>query len=138
LAPELLLYNAQSIRLKIKIQILQGYRGAPMGTAFAYTYKKSNNIRLGILILVFSVFLSILFCSSMAFGAVDVTLAWDASSGADGYRLFSREEGQSYNYSSPDWEGTTTTGTVTGLAHDTTYYFVVRAYNDYGESDDSD
>jgi len=98
---------------------------------------KKNNIRLGLLILAFSVFLSILFCASVAFAVVDVTLAWDASSGANGYRLFYREDGQNYDYTSPDWEGTGTTCTISGLDESTTYHFVVRAFNDYGESGNS-
>jgi len=73
----------------------------------------------------------------MAFAVVDVTVAWDASSGADGYRLFLREDGQNYNYSSPDWEGTGTTCVLSGQDESTTYHFVVRAFNDYGESGDS-
>jgi len=107
-----------------------------MGGDFAIKYIKSYITRFTFAILLFIVCISILLCSSVAFAA-DVTLAWNASSGADGYRLFSRKEGQSYNYSSPDWEGTATTGTVTGLSQDTTYYFVVRACNEHGESGDS-
>jgi PKD repeat protein len=137
LASLLPLYNAQNILLKINFQILQWDRGAPMGTNFAYTYKKGNTIRFGLVILAFSVFLSILFGASVACAVVDVTLAWDASSGADGYKLFCREDGQSYNYSSPDWQGTGTTGTVSGLDESSTYHFVVRAYNLYSESGDS-
>jgi hypothetical protein len=67
-----------------------------MGTVFAYSYTKSNNIRPGLLLLAFTVFFSILSCASVAFGQVDVSLAWDASSGADGYRLFYREDGHIY------------------------------------------
>jgi hypothetical protein len=108
-----------------------------MGTVFAFLYTKSNNIKPRLLLLAFTVFFSILFCASVAFGAVDISLAWDASSGADGYRLFYREDGHSYNYDSPDWEGTATTGKVLGLDESKTYHFVVRAFNEYGESGDS-
>jgi hypothetical protein len=107
-----------------------------MGDCLGKKYKKYYSTRPYLLILAICVFFFIPIYPSIAL-AVDVTLAWDASSGADGYRLFSREEGQSYNYNWPDWEGADTTGTVTGLAQDTTYYFVVRAYNAYGESGDS-
>jgi len=64
-----------------------------------------------------------------------VTLRWDASSGATGYRIY---------IGSPDCSTfistTTTTGTsvqVTGLTNDIQYCFVVRAYNAAGESSDS-
>ena len=89
--------------------------------------------RLGLALLVFSIFI---FFSPNAH-ADQVTLAWDASSGADGYRIFSRQNGQSYNYSSPAWEGSATFCTI-DLDSDSTYYLVVRAYNAYGESGDSD
>jgi len=108
-----------------------------MGTVCAYSYTKSNIIRPGLLLLAFTVFFSILSCASVAFGQVDVSLAWDASSGADGYRLFYREDGHIYNYGSPDWEGTATTCTVFGLDESKTYHFVVRAFNEYVESGDS-
>ena len=108
-----------------------------MGTVFAYLYTKSNNIRPRLLLPAFTVFFSILLCASAAFGAVDVSLAWDASSGADGYRLFYREDGHTYNYGSPDWEGTATTCTIFGLDESKTYHFVVRAFNEYVESGDS-
>jgi len=107
-----------------------------VGDILTTKYTKDYITRFASAILLFLVCISILLCSSAAF-ATDVTLAWDASSRADAYRLFVREEGQSYNYSLPDWEGTVTTGTVTGLTQGTTYYFVVRAYNVYGESGDS-
>jgi hypothetical protein len=73
--------------------------------------------------------------------AVDVTLAWDANSEEDlaGYRIFYREDGQSYDYDYPAWEGTETTCTIYDLNNDTTYYFVARAFDEAGnESGDSD
>ena len=108
-----------------------------MGAVFACLYTKSYNIRPGLLLLAFAVLFSILSWASVAFGVVDVSLAWDASSGADGYRLFYREDGHSYNYDSPDWEGTATTCTVVGLDESKTYHFVVRAFNEDVESGDS-
>ena len=75
-----------------------------------------------------AVFLSATPVTSLAF---DVTLIWDANSEPDlvGYRVFARQEGQSYNYSSPAWEGTATTCTLQGLVDNVVYYFVVRAFD---------
>jgi hypothetical protein len=74
--------------------------------------------------------------------AVDITLTWDASSqpDLDGYRVYCRQEGDSYNYNHPDWAGnrTETTCTIYGLDDNNTYYFVVRAVDVEGnESGDS-
>jgi PKD repeat protein len=108
-----------------------------MGDGFIFEYRKSYITRFALAILLVIVFISILFCPAVASAVVDVTLAWDASSGADGYRLFYREEGQNYNYNSPGWEGTSTTCIIPGLNESTTYHFVVRAFNDNGESGNS-
>jgi hypothetical protein len=57
-----------------------------------------------------------------------------------GYRLYGREEGNSYDYDSPWWEGdyTFTSCTIDQLDENTTYYFVLRAFDDEGnESGDS-
>ena len=70
--------------------------------------------------------------------AAQATLAWDANDPApDGYRLFQRSEGQSYNYSTPVWSGATTSAAVDNLTDGTNYYFVVRAYQGSDESGDS-
>ena len=108
-----------------------------MGDGFTVSYRKSHITRFALAILLVIVFVSILFCPSVASAVVDVTLAWDASSGADGYRLFYREDGQNYDYSSRDWEGIGTTCIIPGLDESTTYHFVVRAFNDNGESGNS-
>ncbi len=68
-----------------------------------------------------------------------VTLAWDANDPApDGYRIYQRTDGQTYDYSQPVWSGAATSGTVYNLAWDTTYYFVVRAYAGSLQSADSE
>jgi len=72
--------------------------------------------------------------------AVDVTLAWNPNGEEDlaGYRIFYRQEGQSYNYQEPAWEGTGSTCTIYDLSDNTTYYFVARAFDTSGnESGDS-
>ncbi len=91
-------------------------------------------------------FLKILFTSiaiiatsaTFVFGA-NVTLRWDANvPEPDGYRVFVREGGQSYDYAHPIWENNTTTCTLTGLIEGVTYHFVVRAFVGDLESTDSD
>ena len=67
--------------------------------------------------------------------AAQVTLAWDANDPTpDGYHLYQREAGQSYNYSTHAWSGTVTTCSLEGLEEGVTYYFVVRAYKGSDES----
>ena len=69
----------------------------------------------------------------------EVTLSWDPNDPTpEGYRIFQRMEGQSYDYSQPCWTGSDTQGTVYNLDWDTTYYFVVRAYEGDLESADSE
>lgn len=70
----------------------------------------------------------------------EVTLQWDANTPApDGYFVFGRAEGQNYNYDEPWWSGddTFTQCTIDELDEKTTYYFVVRAYEDDDMSGDS-
>jgi len=82
--------------------------------------------------------LFILIAFSSAVGAAQVTLAWDSNNPApDGYRVYSRAEGKSYNYSTPAWTGATASATLANLADNTTYYCVVRAYVGTQESGDS-
>jgi hypothetical protein len=70
--------------------------------------------------------------------AANITLQWDPNNPApEGYRVFARQEGQSYNYSTPIWENNQTTCTLTGLVEGTAYYFVVRAFDGNLESADS-
>jgi hypothetical protein len=76
-------------------------------------------------------------CPAISFAA-QVTLAWDANVPTpDGYRIFARAEGSSYNYNSPNWSGSTQSGTIYNLRDNATFYFVVRAYVGNDESGDS-
>jgi PKD repeat protein len=63
--------------------------------------------------------------------ALNVTLQWVPNSEPNlaGYKVFSREEGQSYNYANPYWELIDTTCTIYDLNETKTYYFVVRAFS---------
>ena len=72
--------------------------------------------------------------------STQVTMEWSPNSEPDlaGYRVFFREEGQSYDYTYPSWEGTETTRTIYNLDETKTYYFVARAFDTEGlESGDS-
>ena len=83
--------------------------------------------------------LSILILLSAApIWAAQITLAWDPNEPTpNGYRLFMRAEGQTYDYTNPEWTGSDTTCTVTNLADGVQYYFVVHAYVGADESGDS-
>ena len=80
------------------------------------------------------------FCFVSPGYAINVTFQWDQNSEPDivGYRVFCREEGQSYNYTNPSWEGTDTSCAIYDLDKTKTYYFVLRAFDTKGsESSDS-
>ena len=82
-------------------------------------------------------FIFVLFCSllltSLA-SAATVTLEWNPNSEPDlaGYRVFMRESGQGYDYSSPAWEGTEATCIIENLLETNSYHFVVRAFDTEG------
>jgi PKD repeat protein len=76
-----------------------------------------------------------------ASASTEVVLEWTQNSEPDlaGYKVFCREEGQSYAYSNPSWEGTDNNCTIYELDETKTYCFVARAYDIEGfESGDSD
>ncbi|MBN1843354.1 MAG: fibronectin type III domain-containing protein, partial [Deltaproteobacteria bacterium] len=85
----------------------------------------------------------ILFLSVPNTYSAQVTLAWEPNTEPDlaGYRLFCREQGQSYNYDVPVWQGTAITCTIPDLDDDTKYCFVVRAFdssqNESGDSNEA-
>ena len=66
--------------------------------------------------------------------ATQISLEWAQNSEPDlaGYRVFSREQSQSYDYANPSWEGTDTYCTVYDLNESKTYCFVVRAFDSDG------
>jgi hypothetical protein len=91
-----------------------------------------------ILIACISVFILIGSLTTIAAEAASVTLAWNATNPApEGYRVFARRGDQAYNYSLPAWQGTGSSATVNNLQDQTEYYFVVRAYQGYQESANS-
>ena len=70
-------------------------------------------------------------------GNAQVTLAWNAVSGATSYKVFRSTTTGSYNTASPVATVTTTNTTDTGLTNGTTYFYIVRALNADGESANS-
>jgi hypothetical protein len=69
-----------------------------------------------------------------------LSLAWDANDPLpDGYRLFQRKAGQSYDYSNPimTFGAEDTSAKVLNLEIGTLYYFVLRAFAGDMESGDS-
>ena len=73
-------------------------------------------------------------------GDEEVTISWDTASGATSYNIY---WAYTSGVSKADYEDkistiTTTSYLHTGLTNGTTYYYVVTAENDYGESDESD
>lgn len=83
-----------------------------------------------------------LVCAIQA-NAGQVTLAWDPNNPTpDGYHLYQRIEGGTYDFTKPAWptDGQNhqeTTCTISDLTEGQTYYFVVRAYVGAEESSNS-
>jgi len=76
-----------------------------------------------------------------ASASTEVVLEWTPNTEPDlaGYKVFCREDGQSYNYTTPSWSGTDNYCTIYDLNENKTYCFVARAYDSEGfESGDSE
>ncbi|MGA8181804.1 MAG: PKD domain-containing protein [Desulfobacterales bacterium] len=89
---------------------------------------------------VFATFIFQFFCVFNAPAATQISLKWNPNSESDaaGYRIFCREQSQSYDHVNPSWEGADTTCTISNLDETKTYCFVARAFNVEGiESQDS-
>jgi len=69
-----------------------------------------------------------------ASAATQVSLEWAPNTEPDlaGYRVFYREQSQSYDYANPSWEGTDTYCTIYNLDETKTYCFVTRAFDTEG------
>ena len=65
---------------------------------------------------------------------MDISLQWTPNSEPDvaGYKVFYREQSQSYDYNDPYWETVEPKCTIYDLDITKTYYFVVRAFDTDG------
>ena len=75
-----------------------------------------------------------------AIAGTQLNFEWDPNPEPDiaGYRVFSREPGEDYDYNNPAWEGDENYCSVFVDDEDGVYLFVVRAFDESGfESDDS-
>jgi len=63
--------------------------------------------------------------------SIQTSLEWAPNNEPDlaGYRVFCREQSQSYDYANPSWEGTDSYCTIYDLDETKTYCFVVRAFD---------
>ena len=77
-------------------------------------------------------FLFISTVNSLASTQVAIEWAPNTESDLAGYRVFCREQSQSYDYTNPSWEGTETYCTIYDLDETKTYCFVVRAFDTEG------
>ena len=84
--------------------------------------------------LIFLTFTFLPFFALNSSAATQVTLEWDPNSEPDlaGYRIFCREQSQSYDYTNPSWEGADISCTIYDLDETKTYCFVARAFDTYG------
>jgi PKD repeat protein len=91
--------------------------------------------------LVLSTSALIFFPAYDASASTEVVLEWTPNSEPDlaGYKVFSREDGKSYDYTNASWSGTDNYCTIYDLDETKTYCFVARAFDSEGfESGDSE
>ena len=74
-----------------------------------------------------------------ASAATQASFRWESNTEPDlaGYRIFHREQSQSYDYANPSWEGTDAYCTVYNLDDSKTYFFVARAFDNEGYESES-
>jgi hypothetical protein len=124
-------YNAAKIRENINIRSSRS-KITQAKSLFRYGTNKRNNILIIWNYMLF--FILIFFCFVTSGHAMDVTLQWTPNNEPNlaGYKVFYRQEGQSYNYTDPNWETTDPTCVIYDLNETDTYYFIVRAFSTEG------
>lgn len=97
---------------------------------FKLLVKNFLNIMLNNLKFILSFFFLLFNCATTVY-AIDISLQWFPSNEPDlaGYRVFYREETQSYDYENPYWESIDPLCDFYDLDETKTYYFVVRAFD---------
>ena len=97
--------------------------------------RKKRLINLKLMLL----FFLLCFCVVSSLHAMDITLQWSPNSEPDvaGYKVYYREQSQSYNYNVPYWETIEAKCTIYDLDVTKTYYFVVRAVDNDGFTSDN-
>ncbi|MDH4205704.1 MAG: fibronectin type III domain-containing protein [Desulfobacteraceae bacterium] len=97
--------------------------------------KRKQSINLKSILL----FLFIFFCFVSSLHAMDISLQWTPNSEPDvaGYKVYYREQSQSYNYNAPYWETIEPKCTIYDMDIEKTYYFVVRAFDNDGFTSDN-
>ena len=97
-----------------------------------------RRFRATILIVVAVILAMLSHLAVLAYGS-SVRISWDPNDPApEGYRVFRRGAGQSYDYSAPAWQGPESPATIDAPPFGVTHYYVVRAYDGDLESIDSD
>jgi len=89
---------------------------------------------------VYLVVLLLLMTPACTIAGIQLNLEWDPNPEPHvaGYRVFSREAGQDYDYGNPVWEGEENICSIFVDDEEGVYLYVVRAFNEGGfESDDS-
>ena len=88
--------------------------------------------------LAFYLFLTMFLLPICLYAECRIDLTWDPNIPApDGYRVYQRESGKSFNENIYTDTGPSTIYTISGLTDNTTYHFVVRAYVGSEESANS-
>ena len=100
-----------------------------------YVHKKQR-LLLSIQNLTFLLIVSVISLNYRSAQAAEVSIAWDSSNYAGGYKLYYGME--SGNYPFVVDVGLWTQCNISNLDHGQTYYVAVTAYNEFGESDFSE
>ncbi|EMS69818.1 S-layer homology domain-containing protein [Ruminiclostridium cellobioparum] len=74
---------------------------------------------------------------SAAAGSSEIVLTWNNVPGADSYKIYKSETSEVYGAASATVDGTVLSYRASGLTGGKTYYFVIRAVNEYGVSRNS-